>query len=161
MKTHLSIALAVNIKTINPDFSVSPQLTPNDVAQAKAQGIRSIICNRPNGEAADQASEQSVREAAEQAGLAFRSIPFSAGKQTEADIAAFTLALKELPAPVLAYCRTGTRSTGIWAQASAALLSVDEIIAQAGQAGFDLSKLRDALTQRASAKASSRNCASK
>lgn len=138
----------MKIQPINPDFSVSPQISPDDIATAKAQGIRSIICNRPDGEAADQSSEQSVREAAEQAGLEFRAIPFSPGKQTEADIAAFELALEELPAPVLAYCRTGTRSTGIWAQAKSSNTSVDEIIAQAGRAGFDLSQLRDALRAR-------------
>ena len=139
----------MKIRTINPDFSVSAQLTPDDLAEASVDGIRSIICNRPDGEAADQASEQLIREAAEQAGLEFRAIPFTAGKQTEDDITAFARALQELPAPVLAYCRTGTRSAGIWAQASAASTSVDKIIAQAGQAGIDLSKLRDALLQRA------------
>jgi len=149
MTTHHSIVLTVKIKSINSDFSVSPQLTPEDITRAKTAGFLSIICNRPDGEAADQANEQSIREAAEQAGLQFRSIPFAAGKQTEEDIAAFSIALEQLPTPVLAYCRTGTRSTGIWAQASVSKMSVDEIIAQAGQAGIDLSKLRDGLVQRA------------
>jgi sulfide:quinone oxidoreductase len=139
----------VKTKTINPDFLVSPQLVAEDIVQAKAQGIRSIICNRPDGEAAGQSSMQTIRDAAENAGLEFREIPFAPGKQTEEDIAAFASALKELPAPVLAYCRTGTRSTGIWAQASVAQSDVNDIIAQAGQAGFDLSKLRDMLLQRA------------
>ncbi len=146
---HSGITTAVKILSINPDFSVSAQIQPEDVAQAKAEGIRSIICNRPDHEGTDQPLEESIRDAAEQIGVEFRSVPFTAGKQTEQDIESFAKALKELPSPVLAFCRTGTRSTGIWAQASVSELSVNEIIAQAGQAGIDLSKMREALEERA------------
>ncbi|MGB7304407.1 MAG: TIGR01244 family sulfur transferase [Burkholderiaceae bacterium] len=135
-------------KKITSDFSVSPQMSAADVAEAARQGIKTIICNRPDAEGgADQPVGSDIESAAQAHGIAFRSIPFTSGQQTLDDIAAFRQALQEMPAPVLAYCRTGTRSAQIWAMAQSTVSgnSVDDTISMAAAAGIDLSKLRPVL----------------
>lgn len=92
-------------------ISVSPQITLADVAQIKALGFRSIICNRPDGEEQGQLSAAQVSEEAVAHGLAFAHVPAVSGAITDQDGEAMANALATLPGPVLAYCRSGARST--------------------------------------------------
>jgi uncharacterized protein (TIGR01244 family) len=94
---------------VTGDFSVSPQITPQEVAAIARDGFRSIICNRPDGEAADQTPHAMIEAEAAKAGLEFRHIPVISGAMTQEDVDAMAAALKELPAPVFAYCRSGAR----------------------------------------------------
>jgi sulfide:quinone oxidoreductase len=135
----------LEIKRISPELAVSPQISPADVGVAAAQGFRSIVCNRPEGEGDGQPSTTAIRAAAEAHGMGFADIPVASGKVTDADARAFAQALAELPGPVLAYCRTGTRSVTLWALAKAPRLSADAIQAAAQEAGYDLSALRPRL----------------
>lgn len=135
----------MDIKNIAPDVSVAGQLSPADVGLAAARGFRSLIINRPDGEGSDQPAAQDIIEAARRHGLETAYIPVVSGKLTDADAAAFRRAMQELPAPALAYCRTGTRSATLWALSQAGHLSTNAILAAAGAAGFDLSALRDRL----------------
>jgi sulfide:quinone oxidoreductase len=105
----------VDIKRITPDFSVAGQITPSDVADLAAQGFRSLICSRPDGEQPGQPTYSEVAEAAKAAGLETTFIPFTSGAMSASDIETFREALARLPAPVLAYCRSGARSLGIYA----------------------------------------------
>ena len=98
----------MDIKTIAPDFSVSPQLTAQDVGLAASKGYRAILINRPDGEASEQPNHEEIFAAAERHGLNVRYIPVTPGDITRADVSNFATAMRELPAPVLAYCRTGT-----------------------------------------------------
>jgi sulfide:quinone oxidoreductase len=107
----------VDIKRITPDFSVSGQIAPSDVADLVAEGYRSLICNRPDGEQAGQPEFKLIAEAAKAAGLETAFIPFPSGSMSAADVEAFRRALATLPAPVLAYCRSGARSLGIYTMA--------------------------------------------
>jgi uncharacterized protein (TIGR01244 family) len=95
--------------TITDDFTVSPQISPPDVAAIAARGFKSLICNRPDGEASDQTPFAVIEAEAAKAGLEFRYIPVISGAMTQGDVGAMAAALKELPAPVFAYCRSGTR----------------------------------------------------
>ena len=104
----------MEIRQINEDYSVTGQITPADVARIKAAGIKSVICNRPDGEQADQPAQDAVRAAIEAAGLAFRYIPVVSGQMTADNVASQARALEELPAPVLAYCRSGTRCSNLF-----------------------------------------------
>ena len=133
----------MKINRLNDQISVSPQIAAADVAEVARAGFKTIICNRPDNEAPDQPSIEQIRAATEQAGLTFVEIAFTGGRQTAADVQAFAQALEEQAAPVLAYCRTGTRSATIWAMAQAAKSSPDEIIAAA--AGYDLAPMRPVL----------------
>lgn len=125
-------------KTITDSLSVSTQIEPEDVAQIKDLGFKAIICNRPDGEAADQASFAAIQAAAETAGLETRFLPIISGQMTEHDVAAFAKALEELPGPVFAYCRTGTRCATVWALSQANSRPVEDILKDAATAGYDL-----------------------
>ena len=125
-------------KTLTASVSVSPQISPDDVQSIKDQGFRSIICNRPDGEGADQPSFDEISTAAQKLGLVARYIPIVAGKVSDDDAEAFDTALSELPGPTLAYCRSGTRSATLWSLAKSETLSVADIMAATKSAGYDM-----------------------
>jgi sulfide:quinone oxidoreductase len=137
----------MDLHRISPHLSVAPQIQPADVGLAAAKGFKAIVNNRPAGESEDQPDAAAIRAAAEEHGLAYRDIPVVSGQVTDADAQAFRQALGELRGPVLAFCRTGTRSATLWALAQAPLLSVDAILEATRQAGYDLNALRPRLEQ--------------
>ncbi|MCV2875301.1 bifunctional protein tyrosine phosphatase family protein/NAD(P)/FAD-dependent oxidoreductase [Rhodobacteraceae bacterium XHP0102] len=128
----------MDIKTINAEISVAPQITPDEVQQLADQGFRALICNRPDGEAADQPNFSEIEAAAKKAGLEIRNLPIVSGKVTDQDAADFGAAMQELPRPILAYCRTGTRSATLWSLSQANRLSVADILAATKAAGYDM-----------------------
>ncbi len=128
----------MEIKAITAGLSVSPQIAAADVQHLKDQGFRSIICNRPDGEGADQPTYEEIEAAADEAGLEVRYIPIAQGKVGDEDAAMFGAALQDLPGPVLAYCRTGTRSATLWSLAMAEEKTVADILAATKAAGYDM-----------------------
>lgn len=102
-------------RRITDNYAVSPQITPDQIAGIKAAGFRSVICNRPDNEDPGQPSADSMRRAAEAAGLAFRHIPVVSGQMTGENVEDQARALDELEGPVLAYCRSGTRCANLHA----------------------------------------------
>jgi sulfide:quinone oxidoreductase len=108
---------------LTDEFSVSGQLLITDLPTVAAQGYRSLICNRPDGEAPDQPGYEEITAAAEKNGLAVRYLPVVSGKVTDEQALAFRGLLAELPKPVLAYCRSGTRSATLWALTEAPVLT--------------------------------------
>jgi len=104
----------MTITRVSPDFSASSQIAADDVAEIAALGYRSIMCNRPDGEAADQADAAEIRAAAERAGLGFAHVPVVSGAITGDDVDDFRAALAALPGPVFAYCRSGARCQNLW-----------------------------------------------
>ncbi|MGX0878741.1 sulfide:quinone oxidoreductase [Roseovarius sp. MBR-154] len=128
----------MDIKTITDDLSVSPQIAPGDLAAIKAAGFRAVICNRPDGEGADQPNFDEIEAAARAQGLAARYLPITSGMVRDQDAGDFGRALRELPGPVLAYCRTGTRSATLWSLSEATRRPVPEILAATKAAGYDM-----------------------
>ena len=100
----------MDVKQLTPTLSVTAQLMPADVAQAVAAGFRAILCNRPDGEGAEQPTAAEIGAVARAAGLGFAYVPAVAGSLTDADAAAMRGALDSLPGPALAYCRSGARA---------------------------------------------------
>jgi sulfide:quinone oxidoreductase len=94
---------------ITDNFTVSPQILTADIVEIVAGGFKSVICNRPDGESPDQTPYAQIEAAVRRAGLEWRYIPVVSGAMTQEDVDAMAAALKELPAPVFAYCRSGTR----------------------------------------------------
>ncbi len=133
-------------RAVTPDFSVAGQIDATDVARAAELGFRSIVNNRPDREEPGQPSATEIRAAAEAAGLQFRNLPYS-GQTPPGVVGETALTLEQTPGPVLAYCRTGTRSIKAWAlaQALSGTRRPDEIVALAAQAGYDLEGVRGAL----------------
>ncbi|MES3007729.1 MAG: TIGR01244 family sulfur transferase [Pseudomonadota bacterium] len=129
----------MNVKKVNESFAVTEQLSVEDVAALAAQGVKSLICNRPDGEAPGQPSYAEIAAAAQQHGMSIRHVPIVSGQVSQADVEAFGAALTELPAPVVAYCRSGTRSINLWAldQGSKGM-PVAEILKTGSALGYDL-----------------------
>ena len=128
----------MEFRKINDDITVSPQITAADLAGIAAAGYRSIICNRPDGEGADQQTFDEIDAAAREAGLVARYLPVVSGKVQDGDAEAFGTAMRELPGPVFAYCRTGTRSATLWSLSQAKVLTPPQILAATKAAGYDM-----------------------
>jgi uncharacterized protein (TIGR01244 family) len=127
-----------------PDFSVSPQIGPDDFPEIARLGFRVVINNRPDGEEFGQMSDLEARAAAEAAGLTYFFAPFRGAPTTEA-IQVIAEARKA-GGPVFAYCRSGTRSITAWAAEQArGGAAVDQVLAQVRAAGYDLSGMRQVL----------------
>ena len=131
-----------DIRTVTDGFAVAPQIDESDVQEIADAGFRTIMANRPDGEGGiDQPRMGAIRAKAEALGLTFVAIPFS-GAPTPEILERIGAALAEAPSPVLAYCRTGTRSITAWALTHAGQGTADDIIDAAAGAGYDLSDLR-------------------
>ena len=128
------------IKTLTPMLRIASQIDAEAVASLAASGIRSIICNRPDGEESGQPTAASIAVAAAAHGLQFVHIPVVPGALTEAAAAAMARELAELPGPVLAYCRSGARSEQLAAMAAACenggQSSYDIVVVGGGSAGI-------------------------
>lgn len=106
------------IQMLSPDFSVAPQLEPEAMAAAAAAGFRSVINNRPDFEGGpQQPASAEIEAAAIAAGLEYRHLPVSGAYQSPEEIASFGLLLDDLPKPILAFCRSGARSTKLYSAA--------------------------------------------
>jgi uncharacterized protein (TIGR01244 family) len=101
-------------RQISEDFTVSGQIGPEHVPAIAAEGYRSILCNRPDGEEPGQPAFAAVEAAARAAGLDVAFVPVISGAITEEDVTAFRAAMAELPEPVFAYCRSGARCQHLW-----------------------------------------------
>lgn len=137
----------MNLKTLTPDLSVMPQIKAADLEELARRGFRSIIGNRPDGEAPDQPRWTDVKAAALAAGMEAVHIPVVASQIGEADIRAFREAIERLPKPIAAFCRTGTRSAILWALANKPSKSAEERIRIAKSQGYDLEPFRMRLTE--------------
>lgn len=112
--------MSLPITQIAADVCVAPQLDPSAMAEAAAAGFRSVINNRPDFEGGPgQPTSADIEAAARAAGLEYRHLPVKGGYQSPEEIAACARLLGELPAPVLMFCRSGTRSANLYAQAIA------------------------------------------
>jgi len=103
--------MTIQVQQLSPDVCVAPQLGPEAMSALAEAGFKSVINNRPDFEGGpDQPTHASIEAAARAAGLAYAFLPVAPGLQTPEEIARFAQLLAELPRPILAFCRTGTRS---------------------------------------------------
>jgi uncharacterized protein (TIGR01244 family) len=127
-------------KSVTDQISVSPQISLADVDQAAGQGFRMIINNRPDGEEPGQPSSQQFEAAAAAAGLAYVHIPVRGGPTRE-QVETQRQVIADSDGPVLAFCRSGTRSIVTWAigEALSGARTRDELVQLGRGAGYDLS----------------------
>ncbi len=104
----------MEIRRLSESFGVSDQITPADLPRIAELGFKAVICNRPDGEGADQPSFDAVADSAQGVGLDTVYVPVAPTGATAADRLEFARQLQALPKPVLAYCRSGNRSTNLW-----------------------------------------------
>lgn len=111
--------MTLTVQQLDADVSVAPQLGPEAMAEAKAAGFRSVINNRPDFEAGpSQPRNASVEAAARAAGLEYAYLPVAPSVQSAEEIARFRELITTMSKPVLAFCRTGTRSGKLWRAAT-------------------------------------------
>ncbi len=104
---------------VAPDVCVAPQLTPEAMAEAARKGFKSVINNRPDyEEGPEQPTNASIEAAARAAGLEYAFLPVQGGYQSPEEIAAFGKLLQEMPRPILAFCRSGARSSRLFVAAT-------------------------------------------
>jgi len=134
------------MRTIDETISVSPQISPDHVTELANAGFKAIVNNRPDEEEPGQPSGDAIRAAAEAAGLSYHAIPVTHAGFSMPQVEAMRAALDGAGGPVFAYCRSGTRSTNLWALAEASRgTDPAMLVTKAAQAGYDLSSLRPML----------------
>tara|TARA_R110002051_G_scaffold72457_2_gene130947 strand:- start:558 stop:992 length:435 start_codon:yes stop_codon:yes gene_type:complete len=139
--------MAMQTQPLETDVEITSALTVEELEQVKAKGFKTVICNCKPGESAEFPGEEAYRRKATEIGLQWAHIPVTPGDYSQADIAAFAEALKQLPRPILAFCRTGKRATHLWAYAKRQAEQCDlaELFTAAKAAGFDLEEHRRGL----------------
>jgi len=138
----------MDIRKVSPRFFVSEQISAPDVDAVAAQGIKTIMCNRPDNEIQGQPTSSEIAAAADRFGVSFVDLPVTSGVISEDNIGEFERAYDDAAGPILAYCRTGTRSISLWALAEARSLDVDAVLTATKKAGYDLSAMRPRLAGR-------------
>ncbi|MBT5331775.1 MAG: TIGR01244 family phosphatase [Porticoccaceae bacterium] len=138
-------------KYLDDDIAVLPQIDPSDVAGLADMGFKTIVSNRPDNEEPGQPTTAAVEQAAADAGVVFKSQPVTSGAITFNDVADFKEIVDEAEKPVLAFCRSGTRCTMLWALSSAGHTPTEAIMASADAAGYNLEGLRRQLEALAAA----------
>ncbi|MEM6901369.1 MAG: TIGR01244 family sulfur transferase [Pseudomonadota bacterium] len=133
-----------DIRKVTDTFSVASQLTKSDIDQAAALGFKTIICNRPDNEDFQQPDIASLKIHAETVGLIYLALPFSGAPPLEI-VDQMGELIENTEKPVLAYCRSGTRSITAWALSQRGTNQRELILKQAADAGYDLRGLASAL----------------
>ena len=132
------------MKRLEENMFVAGQVAPEEIAGLR---MAMIVNNRPDGEEPGQPTSEAMAAAAEAAGVQYRHIPVAGGLSLPL-VAQMADALAAANGPVLAFCKSGTRSTFLWALARSRLgADAEELVAQAAVAGYDLSPIRGFLTQ--------------
>lgn len=133
-------------RTLTDDILVAPQIGADAVVEAAAQGVTLIVNNRPEGESDDQTPGEEIAAAARAAGLDYVAIPVTHAGFSQPQVDAMAAALDGASGKVLAYCRSGTRSTLLWSLAEAkGGADPDVLTATAADAGYDLTPVRPLL----------------
>lgn len=135
----------MSFRKITDDLSVAPQIAMEDIRYAAEQGFKTIICNRPDGEEYSQPVTEDMADVAGDEGLTFVHQPVISGNMSFDDVDQFRKLMDELPKPILAYCRSGTRCSTLWALAEAPTRDTAEIIDLCAKAGYDYSGMRPTL----------------
>lgn len=127
-------------RKLTDNVYASPQIGLGDVAEAKGLGVGLIVNNRPEGESGDQTPGAEIAAAAQAAGIDYVAIPVTHAGFSEPQVTAMRVALERAgDTRVLAYCRSGTRSTLLWALAQASAGADPRVLAEAAAgAGYDL-----------------------
>lgn len=131
----------MDIREINPKFSVAPQISPDQMHDLVAAGFKRVLCNRPDAEVPESHQAAAMEAAAKQAGLEFFTCPLTHQNMTPDVIAENHDLIVGCDGPVVAYCASGTRSTIAWALAAVKDTPVDDVLSAARAAGYELGNL--------------------
>jgi uncharacterized protein (TIGR01244 family) len=138
----------LEVKRINDQVSVAGQIEVSDIPALKAAGFTTIVNNRPDAESPEQPPSAEIEAAARAEGLDYHHIPLGREGVTPDMVEKTKAVLEGSAGPVFCYCRSGTRSTTLWALSQAGELPADEIVSSAANAGYDMSHLAGHLSQK-------------
>ena len=138
------------MQKVNEKLWIAPQLTGDDFAKAKATGIVGIINNRPDSEEPGQPTAEESARTASGLDLSYVHIPVVSGQITEEQVRGFQKALADAGGPVLAHCKSGTRSLSLWAigEVLDGRMTIDELDALGARFGKDLAGAKKWLSAR-------------
>ncbi|NMT63685.1 protein tyrosine phosphatase family protein [Marinobacter orientalis] len=139
----------MDIRRIDETISVAPQLSVNDIAEAAELGFKTLVANRPDREEAGQPPMADIEAAAREHGMEWVYLPVESGNILDNDVDRFDAMIRTAEKPVLAFCRSGTRCTVLWALSSARYEPVQDIVTKARSAGYDLNGLAPRMVQQA------------
>ena len=131
----------MQLNKIIDDYVVSEQITVDDIQTIKEAGFKTIFCNRPDNEEINQVTVGSIKNAAVENGLKFINQPVIGGQITQVDVDQFGEYFDASEKPIFAYCRTGTRSSMLWALSESGKRPVEDILSLTSKAGYNLNKL--------------------
>ncbi|MGK5736288.1 TIGR01244 family sulfur transferase [Acinetobacter junii] len=131
----------MQLKQVNQEFYVADQISQRDVAELANKGIKTIICNRPDGEGADQPNIIEIQEVASTHGIQVEYLPVVSGRVTDEQAEEFKSVYQSAQKPILAFCRTGTRSITLWGLSQVSGLSLDQMLLVSKTLGYDLQGL--------------------
>ena len=137
----------MEIRQITPRYSVSPQITVEDIPAIVEAGFVKVICNRPNVEIPEDMQSDVIGQAVRDAGLDFETLELTHQTMTPDNIARQRMFVESREGPVLAYCASGTRCSVAWALGQCDRMSTDDILTATRNAGYALDNLRPALEQ--------------
>lgn len=128
----------MQLKQVNAEFWVADQITVQDIELIAARGIKTIFCNRPDGEGADQPNVAEIEQALQPYGIQIQYLPVVSGKVTDEQSEEFKQLYMQAQKPLLAYCRSGTRSITLWALSQVADQTLEKMLLTAKTLGYDL-----------------------
>jgi len=131
----------MQLNKIIDDYVVSEQITVDDIQTIKEAGFKTIFCNRPDNEEINQVTVESIKNAAVENGLKFIHQPVIGGQITQVDVDQFGEYFDASEKPIFAYCRTGTRSSMLWALSESGKRPVEDILSLTSNAGYNLNNL--------------------
>lgn len=133
----------MQIKPLTSSFSVSPQISLDDLSVIAELGYKSVINNRPDGEISGQLGNQIIQQKCVELGLEYQYLPVVPGKITTRDCQNLSQHLSRMPKPILAFCRTGTRSCLLWLGGAEDNKALEYRVKEANSQGyqFDINQL--------------------
>lgn len=135
-----------DFRRLSDSVLASPQIAIADLDEARAEGVTLVVCNRPDGEEPGQLTHAEIAAAAAERGMDFVAVPITHSGFSEPQIVAMRSALESARGKVLAYCRSGTRSTLLWSLVRASEGADPQATAAAAEAaGYDVSPVRPAM----------------
>ncbi|GHD46752.1 sulfide:quinone oxidoreductase [Marinobacter persicus] len=139
----------MEIRKIDENISVAPQIAVEDVAEIARLGFKTLVANRPDREEPGQPSMADIEAEAKANGLNWVYMPVESGNITDQDVDNFAPMIRDAEKPVFAFCRSGTRCTILWALSSAREHQPEELLPKARNAGYDISGLVPRMMQQA------------
>lgn len=139
----------MELRKIDDQITVAPQISVADVEEIARLGFKTLVANRPDHEEPGQPEMSDIEAAARAHGLEWVYLPVQSGHITDDDVDRFAPMIQEVDKPVLAFCRSGTRCTVLWALSSARTAPASDIVNKARNAGYDISGLGPRLAHQA------------